>query len=73
MLFRPVSPQYFSILPSTSLDLPEFLKLLGGIKLQYLLAALLVIVLNSLLRAFRWRTLLVRDHSGRLTPMSTGQ
>ena len=56
----------FLYLAVRRLDLPEFLKLLGSIKLQYLLAALLVIVLNSLLRAFRWRTLLVRDHSGRL-------
>lgn len=56
----------FLYLAVRSLDLPEFLKLLGSIKLQYLLAALVVIVLNSLLRAFRWRTLLVRDHSGRL-------
>jgi glycosyltransferase 2 family protein len=56
----------FLLLALRSLDLQEFLRLLGSIKLQFLLVALVVIALNSILRAFRWRTLLVRDHSGRL-------
>jgi uncharacterized protein (TIRG00374 family) len=56
----------FLVLALRSLDLREFLRLLGSVKLQFLLIALGVIALNSLLRAFRWRTLLARDHSGRL-------
>ncbi|MFM8392303.1 MAG: lysylphosphatidylglycerol synthase transmembrane domain-containing protein [Acidobacteriota bacterium] len=56
----------FLLLALRRLDLGDFLKLLGSIRLPFLLVALVVVGLNSLLRAFRWRTLLVRDHTGRL-------
>ncbi|MEY4168137.1 MAG: hypothetical protein RIR52_1961 [Acidobacteriota bacterium] len=57
----------FLILAIRNLNLSDFLHLMGSVDIRLLVAALAIVALNSILRAFRWQTLLTPDHDVRLS------
>lgn len=56
----------FLLLAIRNLDLADLLQLLGRVKILLLVVALIIAALNSVLRAFRWQSLLSPDHDVRL-------
>lgn len=56
----------FLLLAIRNLDLADLLQQFGNVKIGLLAVALIISVLNSILRAYRWQTLLSPDHDGRL-------